>query len=135
MLAVGSSALLLGKAPPPEDVTGASFLVGNWFTVMEYGRSGEDVTWVVLRAWPETATPQERATDTRFDPAAARIRRPDGRWVGVEGTRTLYFFSSEGLLVAPIAMRESDLTPIVEESFSSLAELEGYIARFAPPKP
>jgi len=130
MLLVGSWALLGTKPPPPEDAGGTTIAAGDWLVAMDYGLSGDNVTWVVLRAWPEGTDPAARAADDRFDAGSARIRRPDGRLVNVAGTRTLYFFSTDGVFVAPIVMHEHDLRPVLEGTFDSPTALEEYFTRF-----
>jgi hypothetical protein len=95
-----------------------------------------DLTWVVVRNWPQTSSPEERKNDIRFklDPSAGwLIRRSDGRLLPPDAQPRIYFFDGETNTSFPVQMKEDDLIDFRPESFRSYGDVLHYFQRFKVP--
>ena len=112
-------------------VSGRSFVVSDQFVIVNYGYSQGDVSWIVVRNWPATSTPEHRLTDLRFvlDPDGVYVVRQATDFAEPE-TGTVYFFDVERLVTFPFRMREDDLSTFRPEQFKSYSDVESYLRRF-----
>jgi hypothetical protein len=119
------------------DVTGGSsghsFLVGGQFVVLKNGFLRGDVTWVTVRNWPESSTPEERLADTRVTvgpQGCCLIRGANGRAAPPDPDARLYFFDGDRLTTFRIRMKEDDFIDFRTDAFKSYDNVLEYFRKF-----
>jgi hypothetical protein len=92
-------------------ISGQSFILDDQYVIVRNGYSLGKVTYVVVRNWPVSSSPEGRLEDDRFLTRGVnkpQIKLPDGSYKPVENVPHLYFFDGDHLTEFPIAMQEDD---------------------------
>ncbi len=122
---------------PGEDGTagGQAFEIDGQFVIIWNGHDQAGrITYVVVRNWPDSSTPEDRLADKRLLLSGAespKIRLPDGRYQPVAGTPFLYFYDGDKLTSFPISMQESDWVSLRTKAMTSYADLLRFFTAYA----
>jgi len=121
----------------PEDTGpgqgGQSFTIGGQFVIVDNGYDSDRVTYVVVRNWPISSSPDDRLKDQRFVYLGVdkpKVKLPGGGYDTVEGTPCLYFFDGDDLTVFPISMREDDFMHFQPRQMTSYAEVLAFFRQY-----
>jgi hypothetical protein len=111
--------------------SGHSFLVGEQFVILKNGFLRGDVTWVAVRNWPASSTPEQRLSDTRVTvgPQGCCLIRQANVGLAAPEQR-LYFFDGDTLTTFRIRMKEDDFIGFRPASFKSYSEVLEFFQRF-----
>jgi hypothetical protein len=114
--------------------SGESFPMGDLRVIVEYGYSdgGDRLRYMVIRAYPATATPEEMHADTRFDiysDVPPLVRHPDGTMRRAETDGRVYLFIGDELRTMRVEMNEHTDTVGLSQA-GSLEGMWDYLQRF-----
>src|SRR5262245_44751822 len=107
--------------------------VGDQFIVLASGYAGDKVTWVAVRDFPKSSTPDERLADKRVTVGAGGgwlIRRADGRSMPPDSRPMAYLFEGERLSVFPIDMAEDDYIGFRTGTFRTYGDFLAFFRRY-----
>ena len=114
-------------------VSGHSFKVADQFVILNNGYKQGDVTWVVVRNWPSSSSPDARRSDSRL-----QLSLEDGEYYvsapDRERTRpdenTAYVFDGSRLASFKIRMKEDDFIGFRAEDLRAYPDVETFLRRF-----
>jgi len=115
--------------------SGQSFMVGEQFVIVKNGFLRGEVTWVAVRSWPASSTPEQRLRDTRVTVGprgCCLIRHANGTLAPPEQTPRLYFFDGDALTTFRIRMTEDDFIGFRTDAFKSYSQVLDFFKRFEP---
>ena len=121
-----SSSCFAGDLGEESSEGGQSFAIDDQFVIIWNGHEAGRVTYVVVRNWPGSASPEDRLADKRLVLAGVekpKVRLQDGSYRPVADTPHLYFYDGDNLTSFPIAMQESDLGTLRPEALTSFQDL------------
>ena len=113
--------------------SGHSFVVGEQFVILKNGFLRGEVTWVAVRNWPASSTPEQRLADTRVTVGAqgcCLIRQANGVPATPKQPPHLYFFDGDTLTTFRIQMKEDDFIGFRTDSFKSYSEVLDFFRGF-----
>ena len=105
---------------------GQSFEIDNQFVIVWNSYESGRVTYVIVRNWPKSSSPEDRLADKRLVLAGVekpKVRLQDGSYRPVADTPYLYFYDGDNLTSFPIAMQESDLGTLRPAALTSYQDL------------
>ncbi len=121
-----SSSCFAGDLGEESNAGGQSFAIDDQFVIIWNGHEAGRVTYVVVRNWPGSASPEDRLADKRLVLAGAerpKVRLQDGSYRPVAATPYLYFYDGDNLTSFPISMQESDWASLRHEAMASYEDL------------
>ena len=113
--------------------SGHSFIVDREFVILNHGFLRREVTWVAVRNWPESSTPDQRLADTRVIvgvQGCCLIRGVDGRATPPDSVPRLYFFDGDTLTTFSIRMKEDDFIGFRPERFKAYTDVLQYFRQY-----
>lgn len=96
------------------------------------GYRRRDVTWVVVRNFPSTSTPERRRADARLvlgTDGEFRVRQSGGE-LTMPAPHVAYVFDGDRLATFPIRMREDDFISFMTEQLKAYSEVDAFLRRF-----
>ncbi len=121
-----SSSCFAGDLGEESHEGGQSLEIDNQFIIIWNGREADRVTYVVVRNWPGSATPEDRLADKRLILSGAerpKVKLQDGSYRPVAATPYLYFYDGDNLTSFPISMQESDWVSLRHQAMASYGDL------------
>ena len=121
-----SSSCFLSDPGDEGTAGGQSFEIDNQFVIIWNGHESGQVTYIVVRNWPNSSKPEDRLADKRLVLSGnekPKVRLQDGSYQPVAETPYLYFYDGDNLTSFPISIQESDFGSLKTKAMTSYNDL------------
>ena len=103
------------------------------FVIITNGYDHGDITYIVVRNWPESSTPQERRRDVRLENITDKgwiVQESLGHHLTLSDQHELFFFDGDRLTRIPIRMREEDFMGLKADNLKSYSDLLAFFRKY-----
>jgi hypothetical protein len=108
-----------------------SFVLEGQFVIFQNGFRRGEVTWAVVRNWPEDSSHEERRADKRFTlPGGQPVVRLEDGSSAAPRDGWVYLFDGARLTTFPFEMVEDDLITFRPDEMQTYSEIEGFLREF-----